>query len=80
MVGRAIRRMGPEAVLSYVPLQITGRSDESLEFPRSWLLPIMRENIQSTQLAFFKTYFLPLAAACKARSNQVHTRISVIFV
>jgi len=70
VVGRAIRRMGPEAVLSYVPLQITGRSDESLEFPRSWLLPIMRENIQSTQLASFKTYFLPLAAACKARSNQ----------
>ena len=68
VVGRAIRRLGPEAVLSYVPLQITGRED-SLDFPRSWLLPIMRENIQTTELAFFKTYFLPLAASCKARSN-----------
>ena len=32
-------------------------------------MPIMRENIQTTELAFFKTYFLPLAASCKARSN-----------
>ena len=69
VVGRAIRKMGPEAVLSFVPLKITGR-EETFEFPRSWLLPIMRENIQNTELAFFKSYFLPLAANCKARSNQ----------
>jgi len=69
VVGRAVRRMGPEAVLSFIPLKITGR-EESFEFPRSWLLPVMRENIQNTELAFFKSYFLPLAAACKARSNQ----------
>ena len=37
----------------------------------------MRENIQNTELAFFKTYFLPLAAQCKARSNQARKEDSM---
>ena len=65
----AIRTMGPEVVVKHIPLQITGK-EESYEFPRSWLLPVLRENIQNANLAFFKTYFLPVAMACQARAAK----------
>ena len=61
--------MGPEVVVKHIPLQITGK-EESYEFPRSWLLPVLRENIQNANLAFFKTYFLPMAMACQARAAK----------
>ena len=66
VIGKAVRTMGPEVVLSHVPLQITGK-EESFEFPRSWLLPVLRENIQKANLAFFKSYFLPIAQSCDQR-------------
>lgn len=65
----AIRTMGPEVVVKHIPLQITGK-EESYEFPRSWLLPVLRENIQNANLSFFKTYFLPMAMACQARASK----------
>merc|ERR1719369_60092 len=40
------------------------------EFKSSWLLPVLRENIRHTELAFFSEYFLPLAARCLARSQK----------
>ena len=52
VIGKAVRTMGPEVVLSHVPLQITGK-EQNFEFPRSWLLPVLRENIQKANLAFF---------------------------
>jgi ribosomal RNA-processing protein 12 len=66
VVGRAVRTMGPEVVLSYIPLQING-TEESYDFPMSWLLPVLRENIQNANLCFFKAHFLPMAEACKIR-------------
>ena len=56
-------------MLSNIPLQITGKED-SYDFPRSWLLPVLRENIQNANLSFFKTYFLPMAMACQNRAEQ----------
>ena len=69
MSGMAVTVMGPKAVLAAIPLNITGEETD-LEFKSSWLLPILRENIRNTQLAFFTDYFLPLAARCQARSSQ----------
>ena len=66
-VGKAVRRMGPEVVIKYIPLDITG-NETDYEFPKSWLLPVMRENIQNTSLAYFTEYFLPLASKCLRRS------------
>merc|ERR1711971_1001221 len=61
--------MGPKAVLASIPLNITGEETD-LEFQSSWLLPILRENIRNTELAFFTDYFLPLAGRCLSRSGQ----------
>lgn len=63
-VGKAIRTLGPEYVLKAIPLQITGK-EENYEFKRSWLLPVLKENIQTASLDFYAKYFLSLAMICK---------------
>uniref|UniRef100_A0A452VAA1 Ribosomal RNA processing 12 homolog n=1 Tax=Ursus maritimus TaxID=29073 RepID=A0A452VAA1_URSMA len=63
-VGAAVASMGPEVVLEAVPLEIDG-SEENLDFPRSWLLPVIRDHVRETRLGFFTTYFLPLATTLK---------------
>ncbi|KAK7930832.1 hypothetical protein WMY93_007227 [Mugilogobius chulae] len=65
-VGAAIEAMGPQIVLGAVPLNITGHDDD-LEFPRSWLIPVIRDHVKNTQLGFFNSYFLPLASTLKHR-------------
>jgi len=69
VVGKAVSVMGPRAVLAAVPLNITGEETD-YEFKSSWLLPVLRENIRHTELAFFSEYFLPLAAKCLTRSQM----------
>ncbi|XP_069705584.1 RRP12-like protein [Periplaneta americana] len=69
-VGRAIRSLGPETVLTAMPLQITGE-ETSYEFKRSWLLPLLRENVNSSKLQFFLSYFLPMAVTCRNRSTAL---------
>ena len=69
VVGKAVRTMGPDVVLSHIPLGITG-NEQTYEFPRSWLLPVLRENVQKTKLIYFKSYFLPIATACYLRAQK----------
>ncbi|XP_067858888.1 RRP12-like protein [Heptranchias perlo] len=69
-VGAAVESMGPEAVLQAIPLQIDG-TEERFDFPRSWLIPVIRDHVKHTQLAFFNTYFLPLAARLKNRALEL---------
>ncbi|XP_068923227.1 RRP12-like protein [Petaurus breviceps papuanus] len=69
-VGAAVTSMGPEAVLQAVPLEIDG-FEESLDFPRSWLLPVIRDHVRNTRLGFFTSYFLPLAATLKNRATEL---------
>ncbi len=47
---------------------------DDYDFPRSWLLPVLRSNIQQTELGFFTQYFLPLAAKLRTRGTQHHYR------
>nr|CAG4649918.1 EOG090X00E0 [Sida crystallina] len=66
-IGKAVRICGPRFLLTKcIPLNITGQ-EESYEFPNSWLLPILRENVSNTELGFFVEYFVPLAQSCRAR-------------
>ena len=67
VIGKAVRTMGPEVVLSYIPLEITGE-ETTYDFPKSWLMPILRENIQNARLGYFKSHFLPLAISYRNRS------------
>ena len=68
VIGRGVSILGPRRVLEAIPLNITGEETD-YEFKTSWLLPIFRENIKNTELAFFVDFFLPLAAKCLSRSN-----------
>ncbi|XP_028278467.1 RRP12-like protein [Parambassis ranga] len=69
-VGGAMESMGPEVVLGAVPLNITGFNDD-LEFPRSWLVPVIRDHVKNTRLGFFNSYFLPLASTLKQRADEL---------
>ncbi|KAM6442361.1 RRP12-like protein [Liasis olivaceus] len=69
-LGAAVATMGPEVVLEAVPLDIDG-TEETLDFPHSWLLPVLRDYIQSAPLAFFSSHFLPLAASLKNRATEL---------
>ncbi|XP_041802911.1 RRP12-like protein [Chelmon rostratus] len=69
-VGGAVESMGPEVVLGAVPLNITGYEDD-LEFPRSWLVPVIRDHVKNTNLGFFTSYFLPLASTLKQRAEEL---------
>uniref|UniRef100_A0A8C1BD75 Ribosomal RNA processing 12 homolog n=1 Tax=Cyprinus carpio carpio TaxID=630221 RepID=A0A8C1BD75_CYPCA len=69
-VGSAVESMGPEVVLKAVPLLITG-TDDDLEFPRSWLIPVIRDHVKNTQLAYFTSYFFPLANKLKQTADEL---------
>uniref|UniRef100_A0A6J0V438 RRP12-like protein n=1 Tax=Pogona vitticeps TaxID=103695 RepID=A0A6J0V438_9SAUR len=69
-LGAAVATMGPELVLEAVPLNIDG-TEEILDFPRSWLLPVLRDYIRNAPLAFFASYFLPLTATLKNRATEL---------
>ncbi|EMP27918.1 RRP12-like protein [Chelonia mydas] len=69
-VGAAVASMGPEVLLQAVALEIDG-TEETLDFPRSWLLPVIRDHVQGTRLSFFTSYFLPLAATLKSRAAEL---------
>ncbi|XP_061180059.1 RRP12-like protein isoform X1 [Saccostrea echinata] len=71
-VGAAIKYLGPRQVLEAVPLNITG-DDDDYSFPRSWLLPVIRDNVCNTELGFFTIYFLPLAAKLRQRSLEAES-------
>ncbi|CAL1537608.1 unnamed protein product [Lymnaea stagnalis] len=68
-IGFAVKNMGPRLVLESIPLGITGEND-NLDFPRGWLLPVLRDNIGHTELSFFSSYFLPLAAKFRTKAES----------
>uniref|UniRef100_W5L078 Ribosomal RNA processing 12 homolog n=1 Tax=Astyanax mexicanus TaxID=7994 RepID=W5L078_ASTMX len=69
-MGAAVESMGPQVVLSAVPLQITG-IDDDMEFPHSWLIPVIRDHVKNTQLSYFTSYFLPLASTLKQKAEEL---------
>ncbi|XP_035673332.1 RRP12-like protein isoform X4 [Branchiostoma floridae] len=70
-VGAALRAMGPRVVLQAVPLQIKGDESDDINFPRSWLLPVIRDHVRDTELGYFVKYFLPLAAQLRTRALEL---------
>ncbi|XP_043912174.1 RRP12-like protein [Protopterus annectens] len=69
-VGAAVETMGPENVLLVIPLEITG-TEQTLDFPRSWLIPVLRDHVKNAELGFFARYFMPLAASLKNRATEL---------
>ncbi|KAK0705026.1 NUC173 domain-containing protein [Lasiosphaeris hirsuta] len=61
VLGKAIRAMGPEAVLSVLPLNLA--KPVRGEPGRAWLLPLLRDYVSNTNLAHFRSELVPLSAA-----------------
>ncbi|KAK3304510.1 NUC173 domain-containing protein [Chaetomium strumarium] len=60
VLGKAIRAMGPEAVLNVLPLNLAKPAKG--QPGRAWMLPLLRDYTSNTNLAHFKTEFVPLSA------------------
>jgi len=70
-VGMAIQKMGPRFVLEAVPLQLDKEISGSSNFPRSWLLPVLKDNIRDTELKYFFDVMLPLAANLRTKATSL---------
>lgn len=65
VLGKAIRAMGPEAVLSVLPLNLAKPAKN--QPGRAWMLPLLRDYTSNTNLAHFKSEFVPLSAVMYQR-------------
>lgn len=61
VISSAIRAMGPDNVLSILPLNLV--KPKPKQPGRAWLLPLMRDSISNTHLAHFRTELVPLSEA-----------------
>lgn len=59
VLGKAIRAMGPEAVLGVLPLNLAKPSKG--QPGRAWLLPLLRDYTANTNLAHFRSELVPLS-------------------
>ena len=59
VLGTAIEVMGPEAVFHILPLNLSQRV--ASQPGRAWLLPILRDHVQNTSLAHFRSALVPLS-------------------
>jgi hypothetical protein len=62
---------GPTGCHLFLTGFLPSSSRETLDFPRSWLLPVIRDHVQETRLGFFTTYFLPLATTLKNKGTKL---------
>lgn len=65
VLGAAVAAIGPEAVLAILPLNITNQKPN--EPGRVWMLPILRDYVSNTSLAYFRKEFVPLSEALYQR-------------
>lgn len=61
VLSAAIRSVGPENVLTVLPLNLA-RPVQG-EPGRAWLLPLMRDSVSNTRLAHFRSEMIPLSEA-----------------
>ena len=67
-------------MLEAVPLQLDKEvGSGSHDFPRSWMLPVMKEYIEHTDLAYFTQTMLPLAAQLRTKGVYMYTSDYTIF-
>ena len=46
-----------------------GNFRDNPDLSRSWLLPVIRDNVSDTELSFFAGFFLPLAARFRQKGQ-----------
>ena len=57
-------------VLNAVPLKLDVET-KSCDFPRSWILPVLKDHVEHTELGYFKAAMLPMADMLEARGGCV---------
>lgn len=65
VLGRAIRNLGPGAVLGVLPLNLV--KPVPGQIGRAWLLPLLRDHVSNTNLSQFKVDLIPLSEAMYQR-------------
>ncbi|XP_075983543.1 RRP12-like protein [Anticarsia gemmatalis] len=66
--GCAVKALGPEFVLKTIPLR---DGPENINIERTWLLPVLKEKIQNSNLKFFATEILEMATFCRKKSREL---------
>ncbi|EDO17502.1 hypothetical protein Kpol_1058p39 [Vanderwaltozyma polyspora DSM 70294] len=69
VIGSAISGMGPEIVLSHLPLNLENPSGNAPG--RAWLLPILRDHTRHAQLATFVNELSPLITSFESKYSKV---------
>ena len=59
VLGNAIEAMGPDSVLQILPLNLA--KPKAGQPGRAWLLTILRDHVKNTNLAHFRSEFVPLS-------------------
>lgn len=59
VLGNAVEAMGPDSVLQILPLNLA--NPKAGQPGRAWLLPILRDHVQKTNLTHFRSEFVPLS-------------------
>ena len=59
VLGKAVEAMGPENVLQLLPLNLA--NPKAGHPGRAWLLPVLRDHVQTTNLAHFRSEFVSLS-------------------
>ncbi|ODV96465.1 hypothetical protein PACTADRAFT_57500 [Pachysolen tannophilus NRRL Y-2460] len=73
VIGAAISGLGPDTVLSTIPLNL----DKTIG-GRAWLLPLLRDNISNSELSIFKKQFIPLLKFYEERISNTPEKNTVI--
>lgn len=69
VIGSAIAGMGPDVVLSYLPLNLENPTDN--QPGRAWLLPILRDNTKNAKLSTFITELAPLIEFFESKYDRL---------
>lgn len=67
-LGAAVAAMGPDQLLSLLPLEMDG---PNLTDSRVWLLPILKQHVVGARIQFFAESLMPLATHLRERARKV---------
>ncbi|XP_010927011.1 uncharacterized protein [Elaeis guineensis] len=67
-IGAAVVAMGPEKVLSLIPISL---DKEKLTCSNTWLIPILKQYVVGSSLQFFMEHIVPLANSLQTARDKV---------
>ena len=67
-VGAAVKSMGPQVVLQVIHLDVDA---EKGKVETAWIIPILRQFIETCEISFFVVFFIPLAVKFKTLSERL---------